>query len=34
MLDLITITKIKNYKMEDPTKEEQALMNELTKKVE
>lgn len=29
MLDLITTTKIKNYKMEDPTKEEQALMNEL-----
>jgi hypothetical protein len=32
MLDLITITKIENYKMEDLTKEEQALMNELLKK--
>lgn len=32
MLDLITITKIKNYKMEDPAKEEQALMNKLLNK--
>ena len=32
MLDLMTIEKIKNYKMEDPTKEEQALMNELLNK--
>lgn len=31
ILDLMTIEKIKNYKMEDPTKEEEALMNELNK---
>jgi hypothetical protein len=31
MLDLITIQKVKNYKMESPTKEEQTLINELLK---
>jgi hypothetical protein len=29
ILDLMTIQKIKNYKMEDPTKEEQTFINEL-----
>jgi hypothetical protein len=29
ILDLMTVQKVKNYKMEDPTKEEQALINEL-----
>jgi biopolymer transport protein ExbD len=31
ILDLMTIQKVKNYKMEDPTKEEQTLINELLK---
>lgn len=31
ILDLMTTEKIKNYKMEDPTKEEQNLINELLK---
>lgn len=35
MLELMTVKKVRNYKMEDPTKAEQALINELlNKKVE
>jgi hypothetical protein len=29
MLDLMTVEEVRNYKMEDPTKEEQAFINEL-----
>jgi biopolymer transport protein ExbD len=31
ILDLMAIQKVKNYKMEDPTKKEQSLINELLK---